>query len=55
MAGHIAGDFKPKQWAKWECWVMNRLDFRYWDCVCGYEAPYGFVMYGDCPTHEDCL
>ena len=50
---------KKPQWKKWECWIMNIIDFRYWLCKkdecemkCHYEAPYGLVIMADCKKHD---
>jgi len=34
------------------CRIMNVIDFRYWFCDCGYEAPYGKVISADCKKHD---
>lgn len=44
--------FPVKQWKSWECWLMNRLDFRYWFCDCHYWPPYGRVISADCKKHD---
>jgi len=45
---------KERQWKKWECWIMNLIDFRLWfsECLCHWQAPYGFVPEADCPKHD---
>lgn len=43
---------RMRQWRPWECWLLNLLDFRYWRCECGYEAPYGSYIMAGCPKHD---
>ena len=40
------------RWKKWQCIIMNFMDFRYWFCDCHYEVPYGKVIMGGCPKHD---
>lgn len=32
------------------CWIMNKIDVRYWFCECEYSAPYGLVVM--CERHD---
>jgi hypothetical protein len=36
----------------WLCWILNRLDFRFWGCECEYYAPYGLVIFAGCNKHD---
>jgi len=46
-------EWKPlRQWKHWECWLMQKLDFRYWKCECHYQEPFGKVVMGGCPKHD---
>jgi len=38
--------------SKYKCWILNKIDFRYWFCECKYVAPYGLVIYVDCKKHD---
>lgn len=40
-----------KQWKPWACWIMNKIDVRYWLCECHYKAPYGKVISAWCRKH----
>ena len=41
-----------RQWKKWECILMNIIDFRNWFCNCYYTKPYGLVIMGGCKKHD---
>lgn len=41
-----------RQWKIWECVIMNFVDFRFWECRCHYQAPYGKVISGGCDKHD---
>lgn len=41
-----------RQWRRWECKIMNLIDFRFWNCQCHYMAPYGLAIMGDCKKHD---
>lgn len=41
-----------KQWPWFPCWIMNKIDFRYWFCECEYYVPYGLVVMGGCKYHD---
>jgi hypothetical protein len=43
---------KLRMWKHWECWLMGKLDFRYWHCDCHYQVPYGKVIMGGCRKHD---
>ncbi len=43
---------KHRQWKPWECKIMNKLDFRYWNCECHYMPPYGIVVICGCKKHD---
>lgn len=40
-----------KQRSPWWCWIMNKIDIRYWLCDCHYAAPYGKVISAWCRKH----
>ncbi len=40
-----------RQWKPWWCWLLNKIDIRYWLCGCRYEAPYGKVISTWCRKH----
>jgi len=44
--------YSAYQWKSWQCFVMNKIDFRTWRCECHYQAPYGKVIMGGCPKHD---
>ena len=41
-----------RAWKPWECWLIGKLDFRYWRCECHYQPPFGKVIMGGCPKHD---
>lgn len=45
-------EYYSRQWTDKECEIMNEIDFRYWECECHYQAPYGFVVMGGCKYHD---
>jgi len=34
------------------CYLMSKLDFRFWFCECHYQPPYGKVIMGGCSKHD---
>lgn len=47
-----SNEYHLRQWTDEECEIMNQIDFRYWQCECHYQAPYGFVVMGGCKYHD---
>lgn len=41
-----------RRWAPWQCWLLNRLDARYWRCECHYQPPFGRVIMAGCEKHD---
>jgi len=41
-----------KRYSKFYCWVMNKIDFKYWFCECHYMCPSGKVIMGGCKKHD---
>jgi hypothetical protein len=44
--------FAHPQRSKIYCLFMNLIDFRYWNCDCHYQPPYGLVIMADCKKHD---
>ena len=43
-------DLKIKDYPNWFVRLMNKIDFRYWNCRCGW-ARCGELHFADCPKH----
>ena len=47
-------NYKKENKSKFYCFIMNIIDFRYWQCnMCHYKSPHGKIISADCKKHDE--